>query len=107
MNAATWTCPEGHTDIRWLGKRQQVRQCRVCRRSSDDPTPEQIAAIYDEIEREAAAWRKAAVCRDCGACSMKEAQGKCQPTRGIDDEWSCDGMGLGEAGAEGWDDDDE
>lgn len=36
------------------------------------------------------------VCSGCGACSLKDAQGKCRPHSTPSGEWSCAGDGLWE-----------
>lgn len=50
----------------------------------------------EESWKEHRAYIAAGVCRSCGACSLKEAESKCQPYRDYCDEWTCAGEGLWE-----------
>ena len=55
----------------------------------------EMAKIGKECAEEQAAYVKAGVCADCGACNAKEAEGKCRPRPLADTgDYTCAGDGL-------------
>jgi hypothetical protein len=55
---------------------------------------DELRAIMEKNAREHAAYVKAGVCSQCGACNAEEAEKKCTATRDITDEYSCAGDEL-------------
>jgi hypothetical protein len=49
---------------------------------------------YLESEKERAAYIKAGVCSQCGACNQEQAEKRCTASRDITDEYSCAGDDL-------------
>ena len=57
----------------------------------------QIRQVAKECAEEEAAYIKAGICADCGACSLKDAEGKCKPSPiGDTGDYSCAGERLWE-----------
>ena len=53
--------------------------------------------VHAECAEEEAAYIKAGICSDCGACSRNDAATKCRPTRvGDSGDYSCNGERLWE-----------
>ena len=61
----------------------------------------EMRQVYIECAEEDAAYIEAGVCSDCGACSLKDAKGKCRPSPvGDTGDYSCAGERL-------WEDEEE
>lgn len=55
-----------------------------------------VAGINAEVQEIQDDYIKAGKCADCGACSLKEAKGKCRPQQSQSGEWHCGGDQLWE-----------
>ena len=77
--------------------------CQGCTDDTCSEIKECLVEIYNEVARIEEAYIAKGVCSDCGACSLKDAAGKCRPKAiGDTGDYTC----AGELLWEGQDDDD-
>lgn len=79
------------------GMPKSFATCPGCTDDTCGEIKECLVEIYNEIARIEEGYIAKGICSDCGACSLKDAAGKCRPkSLGDTGDYTCGGVKLWE-----------